>query len=209
MLVRKGLALAILLALSASAGFSQSTPPVDPGIGPGPISDIDRLSRQRDALLRRTDTMARLLLSYRGSGELTSSLEKTNPQGLFVRAAVNGTPIKKLAKSGKPKVVTGIEPGLLEVEATWSRPGTRFKTKCEASLQVGFHQAVILPYGGTDNFSCQVSPRLLSEEVLEAWKSDLKGDEVSLLANCSGSEAMGSPEFWDCVDRAGLPFPPA
>ena len=207
MIGRKSFLLVFLLALSTSDGFSQSTPPPDPGIGPPPISDIDRLNRQYETLKGRTDTMATLLLSYKSTGELTSSLEKSNPQGLFVRAAVNGTPIKKLAKSGKPTIAEGIEPGPMEVEATWSRPGTRLKTKCEGLLQVGFQQAVIVPYGGTDNFSCEIMPRLLPDETFKGWKSTLQADEARLLADCSSSEAMGSPGFWDCVDRAGLPLP--
>ena len=209
MMLRTGLLTALLLVLPGSDGFAQSTPPPSTGIGPGPISDIDRLTRQREALQARTDTIATLLLSYKSSGELTSSLEKTNPQGLVVRALVGGTQIKKLAKGDKPKVATGIEPGLVEVEATWMRPGTRLKTKCETTLDVGFYQAWILPYGGNENFSCEIAPRSVPAETIETWVKSLDPGQISAVSECAGSDAVADNRFWACIDRAGLPLPSA
>lgn len=192
------LLLACLLALSAGAAHAQ----------PPAASTIDRISRERDALNRRTDVMARLRLTYRSSGELTSTFEKMNPQSLYLRAEVDGAPLKKIAKGKKPKVAEGVQQGVLWVEATWTRPGTRFRAECQTDLQVGFQEVLILPYGGTDNFKCEIVTRLVPEQVFEEWSRGLGAEEAIALADCSGRHVSGSAGFWACVDGAGLSFPP-
>ena len=195
----KNLALVLLLLLPASSALAQSGPPQPSSIG--------RINREVDALERRTAALATLLLSYTSGGELTSSLRKANPQGLFVRAKINGTPIKGLAKGKKRKVAVGIEPGVILMEVSWSRPGTRLKTECQADLQVGFQEVLILPYGGNENFSCEILPRVPAEEILEEWKKGLDADEADVLAGCLESHETLSTGFWSCIDSAGLSFP--
>jgi hypothetical protein len=165
------------------------------------------MNRERDALSRRTDALATLLLSYRSSGELTSSLEKTSPQSLVVRVTVGGTQVKSLAKGSKPKVAKGVEPGPIKLEATWSRPGTRLKTTCEAELQVGFQEVLIVPYGGSDGFSCEVMPRLLPDDLFEEWKNTLEIYQARAAAECSQSDEAEGVGFWTCIEQAGIPLP--
>lgn len=187
-----------MLVLSTGGAFAQ--------IG-DPASRIDRMTRQREALKRRTDALATLLLSYESSGKLTSSLEKTNPQSLILRATVDGALVKGLARGRKPKVAEGIEQGRLRVEATWTRPGTRLRARCEAELQVGFQEVHVYPSGGTENFSCRIFPRFLPDEIFEEWNKALEADETLVVAACAESEEMGSAGFWMCVDRSGLSLP--
>ncbi len=195
----KNLALVLLLLLPASSALAQSGPPQPTSIG--------RITREADELGRRTAALATLLLSYTSGGELTSSLRKANPQGLFVRAKIKGTPIKDLAKGKKRKVAVGVEPGVILMEVSWSRPGTRLKTECEAHLQVGFQEVLIHPYGGNENFSCEILLRVPADEILEEWEKGLDADEADVLAGCLESHETVSTGFWSCIDSAGLSLP--
>ena len=173
-----------------------------------PISDLDLENRLRDAHKRNQDGVATLELSYQSSGDLWSSMKKTNPQGLFVTVEVNGSHIKNIAKGKKPKIQEAVPAGVLDVKARLSRPGKRLETKCYTELTVGYHQVIFLPYGGeTGYFSCHVLPRLLPDELVAEWKQGFDADQAQAFAACASTHARGGTGYWTCIESAGIPFP--
>lgn len=206
---RKSWLTCILSALVPAVALAQASPPPLPPIG-DPISDIDRMTRERDANKRFfTKTMATLHLTYNGSGDLRTQLIKTELQSLFMTVQVDGKQIKGIAKNEKPKVQEAVDAGPLRVKGRWSRPGTRRETECRGELVVGFQQVVFLPYGGEHGFSCAIEMRNLPEEVYEEWKAGLDADQSAAYYDCTTRHARGSADFWGCVDAAGVPFPQA
>ncbi len=204
----KKLSLCALLTLLPAVALAQASPaPLPPG---APISDMDRLFREKDTNERFFNKrMATLNLTYTSSGDLKSSLVKTELHSLFMTVEANGKKIKAIAKTEKPKVQEAVEAGPLNVIGRWARPGTRRETKCSGELTVGFHHIVFLPYGGVDRFSCHVEMRNLPEEVYDQWKASFDPDQTSAYGGCASQYARGGAEFWSCIDGAGIPFPQA
>ncbi|MCP4251589.1 MAG: hypothetical protein GY778_31515, partial [bacterium] len=78
------LASALVLAVLPGSVLAQVSRPGPLGpVGP-PISDLDLENRLQEAAKRNSDGVATLEFSYQSSGDLWSSMKKTNPQGLFV-----------------------------------------------------------------------------------------------------------------------------
>ncbi len=197
---------ALLTVLPAAARAQASRPPLPPA-GP-PISDLDMANRLRDAGLKNTDYIATLELSLRSSGDLWSVMHKTNPQGLFVTVEVDGQLIKDISKNKKPKVAEAVGPGALNVKARYTRPGKRIEERCYGELTLGFQQVVFLPYGGIEGyFSCEVIPRLLPDDLFEAWKSGIAEEKTQAYYDCASTNPRGSAGFWYCIDVAGIPLP--
>ena len=199
----------LLSALVPAVALAQASPPPLAPLGPA-TSDIDRLTRERDTNKKFFNkTMATLNLTYSSSGDLTSSLIKTELHSLFMTVEVNGKQLKGLAKNEKPKVQEAVEAGKLNVKGRWSRPGIRRVTECEGELAVGFQQIVFLPYGDVHGFSCHVEPRNLPEEVYEEWQAGLDAEQAGAFQDCASQSPRGTAEFWSCIDGAGVPFPQA
>ena len=200
-------ALALAVLPGAVLAQAPSGPPPLPPLG-RPISDLDLENRLRDAQERNRDGVATLELSYQSSGDLWSSMKKTNPQGLFVTIEVNGSHVKNIAKGKKPKIQEAVPTGVLDVKARLSRPGKRLETKCFAELTVGYHQVIFLPYGGEEGyFSCQVLPRLLPDELVAEWKEGFDDEQKQAFATCASTHARGGTAYWTCIESAGIPFP--
>ncbi len=181
-----------------------------PDVQGAPISDLDRLTRERDTNKRFfSKTMATLHLTYQSSGDLKSSLLKKEGHSVFMTVEVDGDLIKGIAKNKKPKVQEAVRAGPIEVKGRWARPGTRLQTKCAGELTVGFQQIVFLPYGGTDGFSCHVETRILPDAVYDAWKDGFDLEQTGAYGACATQHPRGSTEFWTCIDQAGMPFPQA
>ncbi len=200
--------LALLMLLVPGTLWAQASRP-DP-LGPvgAPISDIDLENRLREAHRRNADGIGTLELSYRGSGDLWSSMKKTNPQGLFVTIEVNGDQIKKIAKNQKPKVQEAVPTGVFDVTARLSRPGKRLVTECYTELKVGFFQVIFLPYGGREGyFSCQVLPRLLPDEMVAEWRDGFDDDQTAAFSECATAHHRGSTGYWSCIEGAGIALP--
>ncbi len=208
---RRGLGGILFCALSAlvpAVTLAQASP--EPASAGPPISSIDRLTRDRDTKKQFfSNTMVTLNLTYKSSGDLRSSLIKTEAHNLFMTVEVNGQQIKGIAKSKKPKVQEAVKAGPMNVKGRWARPGTRLETKCSGELTVGFQQIAFLPYGGKDGFSCYVEKRTLAEEVYEEWKAAFDPEQKGAHGNCATQHARGSTEFWSCIEGAGIPFPEA
>ncbi len=204
----RSLLLCTLLALMPAVAFGQAA---RGELATGArISDLDRMTRDRDANERFfSKTMATLNLTYQSSGDLRSSLIKTELHSLFMTVEVNGELVKGIAKSKKPKVQEAIKAGPLNVKGRWARPGTRRETECMGELTVGFQQIAFLPYGGDDGFSCHVEVRILPKEVYEEWRATFDSEQVGAYVNCVTEHTRGSTEFWNCIDSAGIPFPRA
>ena len=201
-LILRLLSLALLFPAGA---WSQASP--DPGIDFGRISDIDRITRDRDAVKRAAGSLAKLELAYTSSGDLKSTLTKTSLQSVRILVEVNGKQIKKIAASKKPKLQESVQPGPLRVKALWSRPGSRMEAKCEANLDVGFKQVLFWPYGGDDGFTCEIIDLYLPDEVFQAWKGSLAQDQIPGFNHCATTTHRESAAFWKCIDGAGIPFP--
>ncbi len=205
----KNLLLCALLILVPAVAFAQASPAPLGSIG-GPISDMDRMMREKDTNERFFNkAMVTLNLSYNGSGDLRSSLIKHEGHSVFTTLQVNGKHIKGIAKSKKPKIQEAVAAGPLNVTGRWARPGTRLATKCIGELTVGFQQIIFLPFGGIDDFSCHVQIRILPEEVYSEWKAAFDPDQSGAYSQCASKHPRGSTEFWSCIDGAGIPFPAA
>ncbi len=184
-----------------------------PAARPGPlangarISDIDRITRQRDAIKDASGAMARLELAYTGSGDLKSTFIKTSMQSLRITLEVNGKQIKKLALSKKTKLEEAVDPGPMHVKAIWSRPGTRAEATCEADLGIGFKQVLFWPYGGTDGFHCEIIDHYFPDEIFQSWKGALTQEQIPGFNHCATTTHRESSAFWQCIDAAEIPFP--
>ncbi len=209
MLKPKNLLLWIVLILVPAVALAQASPaPLNP-LG-GPISDMDRMMREKETNERFFNkAMVTLNLSYNSAGDLRSSLIKHEGHSVFVTLQINDKLIKGIAKSKKPKVQEAVAPGPINATGRWARPGTRRNTKCTGELTVGFHHVVFLPYGDIDGFSCHVEMRNLPEEVYTEWKAGFDADQTGAYGQCASQHPRGSAEFWTCIDGAGIPFPAA
>ncbi len=202
----RALLLFTLSALIPAIALAQASPSPEPAVAG--ISSLDRLTRDRDTKEQFfTKTMATLNLTYNGSGDLTSSLIKTELHSLFMTVEINGELIKRVAKSNKPKVQEAVKAGPLSVKGRWARPGTRRQTKCMGELSVGFQQVVFLPYGGKDGFSCHIETRNLEQEVYDRWTTTFDLEQKAAYGACTTQQTRGTTEFWSCIDNAGIPFP--
>lgn len=196
-----------LLTLIPAVAFAQASPEPLGSLG-APASDLSRMTRDKETGEKFFNkTMATLNLVYQSSGDLRSSLVKTELNSLFMTIEVNGAKVKNVAKTEKPKVQEAVQAGTMEVKGRWARPGTRLQTKCSGELAVGLHKIVFLPYGGTDRFSCHVEVRHLSEEAYAGWQASLDTDQAGASGNCDTQHTRGSAEFWSCIDSADVPFP--
>lgn len=205
--MRKATSLLILFFLCLPAvTWSQAAAPGPLPSGRG-ISDIDRLTRDRENIKSSAGSMGRLELAYSSSGDLKSSFIKTGMHSLRLTLEVNGKQIKKLAASKKPKLEEAVEPGPMRVKAIWSRPGTRLDHTCEADLDVGFKQVLFWPYGGDDGFHCEIIDLYFPDEVFQAWKNDLTQEQIPGYNQCATTHHRESSPFWKCIDEAGIPFP--
>ncbi len=203
--------LLLLLLVVPMAAWAQIPRPGAKGeIGPlGPAtSDLDRANRLRDTNSRDTSAIATMELTYWTSGDLKSVLVKHNPQNLFVTLEVDGEQIKELARNKKPKVQETVAPGALIAKGRWARPGKRWETYCGGNLRVGFHKVTFLPYGGEEgHFGCEITPRLLPDELFNSWKDALAGEQLTSYNDCAGVHPRGSSEFWSCIENSEVPFP--
>ncbi len=201
--------LALLLALAPGTLEAQSPGGPEP-LGPlgRPISDLDLENRLRDAHKRNNASIGTLELSYRGSGDLWSSMKKASPQGLFVTVEVDGDQVKKIAKSEKPKVQEAVPTGVFDVKARLSRPGRRLVTECHTELDVGYFQVIFLPYGGRQGyFSCEILPRLLPDETIAEWRQGFDAGQTRAFSECASAQPRGSTGYWTCIEGAGIPLP--
>ncbi len=197
-----------LLTLIPVVALAQASP--GPLPTSAPISDMDRLMREKDTNERFFNKpMVTLNLTYNGAGDLKSSLIKHEGHSVFMTVQVNGQKIKGIAKSEKPKVQEAVKAGPLNVTGRWARPGTRRETRCTGELTVGFHKIIFLPFGGIDSFSCYVEMRNLPEETYTEWQAGFDADQTGAYGECASKHPRGSGEFWSCIDGAGIPFPAA
>ena len=203
----RALWLCTLSMLVPAIAFSQASPPPLGSVGK-PASELRRLNRDL-AASESARTIATLNLTYRSSGDLTSSLVRAEMQSLFVTVEIDGEKIKGVAKNKKPKVREAVQAGPMSVIGRWAKPGKRHETSCRGELVVGLQQVVFLPYGGTDGLSCRVQMRELSDEVYAEWKASFDPDQAAAYSRCASRHAPGSAEFWSCIDSAGVPFPKA
>ncbi len=205
------LSMALLITwIPAAAALAQAPSPGPLGGVGRPISDLNKMIRERDTAERfHSDTMVTLNLTYNSSGDLKSSLIKHEGHSVFMTLEVNGDQIKRIAKTEKPKVQEAVEPGPMDVTGRWARPGTRLRTRCTGELTVGFQQIVFLPYGGVDGFSCHIEMRNLPDEVYEEWKAGLDADQTEATSVCGSQHPRGSADYWKCIDGSGVPFPAA
>ncbi len=200
--------LVLLLVLVPGTLLAQASRPGPLGPVGAALSDMGLEKRLNEAHKRNTDSIGTLELSYRGSGDLWSSMKKTNPQGLFVTIEVNGDQVKKIAKSQKPKVQEAVPLGVFDVKARLSRPGKRLVTECYTELKVGYFQVIFLPYGGRDAyFSCEVLPRLLPDEVVAEWRKGFDADQTQAFSECATTNPRGSTGYWTCIEGAGITLP--
>lgn len=198
---------AVLLLIPAVALAQASPAPLNP-LG-GPISDIDRMMREKDTNERfHNQALLTLNLSYNSAGDLRSTLTKSGLHSVFMTLEVDETLIKKIAKSKKPKVQEAVKPGQINVKGRWARPGTQLKTKCIGELTVGFHQVVFLPYGG-EGFTCVVEPRNLPKEVWTEWQAGFTDAQKGSYNQCVSKNPNGGGGFWTCIEGAGIALPVA
>ena len=197
--------LCVLSILLPAVAAAQASPPPLQSVGKPP-SELRRLNRDL-ANQESARRVATLNLTYRGSGDLTSSLVRAEMQSLFVTVEINGEKVKGIAKNKKPKVREAVQAGPVSVIGRWAKPGKRHETRCQGELVVGLQQVVFLPYGGPDGFSCRVEMRELSDEDYTEWKVSLDPDQAAAYSRCASQCAPGSAEFWSCIDGAGVPFP--
>ena len=210
MSILRTLSMSFLLALLPAIALAQASPSPPTGTLGGPISDMSRMTRQRDTNEQyHSNTMATLNLTFNSSGDLKSSLIKNEGHSLFTTVEINGALIKRIAKSEKPKVQEAVKPGPIDVKVRWARPGKRTNARCTGELVVGFQQIVVLPYGGVDGLSCHVEMRSLPQEVYDQWKAGLDADQAEARDVCGSQHSRGSADFWLCIDSAGVPFPAA
>ncbi len=204
----KNLLLLSLLTLMPAAALAQASQ--SPLATDGPISDMDRMMREKDTDERFFNrAMVTLNMSYNGSGDLRSSLIKHEGHSVFMTVQVNGKQVKGIAKSKKPKIQEAVAAGPIHVTGRWARPGTQRRTKCDGDLTVGFHNIVFVPFGGIDDFSCFVTIRILPDEVYDEWKADFDTDQTNAYGECASQHPRGGTEFWTCIDGAGIPLPAA
>ena len=195
----------ILSMLIPAVASAQASPPPLQSIGKPP-SELRRLNRDLENQ-QSARMVATLNLTYRSSGDLTSSLVRAEMQSIFVTVEINGEKLKGIAKNKKPKVREAVQAGPMSVIGRWAKPGKRHETSCHGELVVGLQQVLFLPWGGADGLSCRVEMRELADEVYTEWKASLDPDQAAAYSRCASQYAPGSAEFWSCIDGAGVPFP--
>lgn len=209
-------AVAICLLLGiVPASWGQSGRPGPPSVTNTGTTQLGILGRLRDAARTRDQSFAILTVTYR-DGTLSTTLEKKNPSALFVRAKLDGKPIK-LARGSKPAHLENVASGgelLVDIE----RPvfSTRQRGECVGYLSEGTQEVLIYP-GGEDGVACTFYPvaeaggsvevKAGSEEMISEWEKGLSFEQFELVGECLNEHERGSVEFWTCVEEAGVPTP--
>lgn len=158
----------------------------------------------------RTESFASLKLTFK-DGTLSSSLEKYMPNVIFVRAELDGEPVK-LARGPKPKSVEGLAPGDLVVEVERPLNTTRQRTECTGFLFEGEQEVLIHP-GGTEGVVCTFMASSTAKviehpaEDLSDWEIGLTAEQFAIVGGCLNDHQQGSAGYWKCVEEGGVPLP--
>ncbi len=175
------------------------------------------MNRVRDAEERRAKQFAALQMSFE-KGTLSTKLEKFLPNILFVRAELDGKPIK-VARGSKPKILEGLAPGTLVVTVERPLYGTRHSATCEGYLGAGEQEVLIFPEGDsgigcrfrfTETVAIAAAPAASDEVLREAipeWELRLPFEQFAAVGDCLDDHERGTEGFHSCIDAAGVTDP--
>jgi len=168
-------------------------------------SQLGVMNRLRDAARLRAESLASLKLTF-ADGTLSTTMDKYTPKVLFVRAKLDGEPVK-LARGSKPKKVEGLSPGDLVVEVERPLNTTRQRTECAGYLFEGVQEVLIYP-GGAEGVACKFVTVKASSEKLSEWERSLTFEQFEIVGRCLNDHEEDSPEYRECLEKSGVPLPP-